>query len=241
MLRRQFVRHNLPLPPREYGGKLDDEGLYRVAVFNSASTKNNELKDPEYAFSFGLAQNGFALVNGGGSQGSMLETQKGYAAGRNFNAGTAQGAELIKTSSAAYQSYDTRKIEGMCRLPDFWSVEPTRGLRIDRLMDVNAIIAGAGGIGTVEEIVEEAENILLGGPTRPCVLVNMPIQSGCKTVKCHDPVLELLPSSVVSQMQIVDTHDEAMEIIKKDRQDRGMDVQMIPNPKIHSFPDRKIA
>ncbi len=218
------------------GSVAAEPELYRVTVYCSATLSEDtpacrEAED----FTFNLARNGFALINGGGSrEGTMHVTSEGVHKFRRWWKKHFSGHAMPRNHVSSFQCFDTYEREGG------WHPKNEFGLilqnieqRMAHLQNTDAEVLLAGGAGSVQEI---AASLLMREwglvPTRhrPLVIVNQSVDGQ----RAFAPLIAMIPHADRARLNIhvVSTCDEALEIIKSARADMraeaGMDYLYVP-------------
>lgn len=228
-LKRAFSEYKSDEVPQysfTHDGDKCPEDLFCVTVYCSASTTDYPMKMWGRDFAFDLAGLGFAVKNGGGTgpDGLMIETSEGVRIAKNdFDAylkktGVKEGAP--RTHVASIQCTDTAQEEGLCKFNDYWAVYPTIYQRMHELQKAQAEVVLPGGAGTIQEI---AASVLMRKAGvfpvkhRPLIIVN---HEGI-----YDPLMDIIPEEDFKKynIQVVDSADDAMEILIKARKAMKME------------------
>lgn len=196
------------------------DDLYRVTVYCSASlgSETDACKNA-HAFAYGLAENGFALINGGGKEGLMVATSEGVHAAR--RAYRKLGRTIARNHVTSYQCHDTYEREGGWHKDnDDAMIFATIEERMANLMNTDAEILMAGGAGSIQEI---AASILMRQwglvpvVNRPLVIVNEQIDG----IRVFNPLLDMMSNEEMIRLNIhvVENQERAMDIIMQSRAD----------------------
>ncbi len=186
---------------------LEDNRFYRVCIFGSARIKPEHVEYQEaYELARMLAWDGIDVLTGGGP--GLMEAG---------NRGVRHGKQERKTKSLS--------IGLSIELP--WEPDPNNHLdikhhhlrfssRLDQFMSMsNAVICTPGGIGTVLELFFTWQLVQVGHITpRPIVLMDKSFWDGI-IAWMKDVILarELVSAKDFDNIKIVDTPDEAYEVI----------------------------
>lgn len=228
--RKTYVRPTMVHKPLEMkpGSTEADSDLFRVTVYGSATLGN---KTPAFAeslaFTERLAERGFALVQGGGSSVNDKGEQEGImwamAEGvhrfiRKFKAKHGMNADP-RTHVRSEQCADTYEREGGFH-PEtqFGRSHELIEQRMAHLMNTDAEVVLAGGIGTIQEV---AATMLMRSwglvPTRhrPLVIVNQMVDGK----RIYDPLIAMMSKEERRKLNIhiVNSCDEAVAILEHSR------------------------
>ncbi|MCB9990903.1 MAG: LOG family protein [Rhodospirillales bacterium] len=208
----------------ETGQKCPEE-LFDVTIYCSASSTDGHLKDWARDFSFDCASLGFAIKNGGGTgpDGLMLETSLGAHMVRGPFDQYLKSEGLCgapETHVTSIQCVATEQDEGLPKFNDYCAVYETIYQRMHELQNVCAEVILPGGAGTIQEI---AASILMRSAgiypveNRPLIIVN---HEGI-----YDPFIKLIPKADFEKynIRVVDTKDEALELLVESRRAKGME------------------
>jgi predicted Rossmann-fold nucleotide-binding protein len=221
---KNYSRVDAPPAPRIITGQERPEDLYSVTFYGSASYKGETLRKSCNDFGYLMAQQGMAFLNGGGTQGLMVETSWGFQRFRKEERASGKG-QSTRNWIGSIQCMETQRIEGLCDFNDFCVVEPNIFLRMDRLQDTNAEVFFAGGAGTLQEFFATVMMRLRGltSYNRPLILVNETILGAKGQIfGVFDPLLKILPEEVLSMVQVVKSAEEAVQLCVKDRAQFGL-------------------
>lgn len=193
--------------------------LYRVTVYCSASLgKETDACKNAHTFAYNLAQNGFALINGGGKEGLMVATSEGvHHARREWRRDRRD--EMPRNHVTSYQCHDTFEREGGWHKDnDDARIFEVIEQRMAHLMNTDAEILMAGGAGSIQEI---AASILMRQwgimpvINRPLVIVNEQIDG----IRVFDALIKMMSNEEMIRLNVhvVDNQAQAMDILMKSR------------------------
>lgn len=208
---------------------VEPKGLFRVTIYCSATSTDQVLRKDAFDLSYKLAAGGFAVKNGGGTEGLMVETSNGVHAYR--REAQRNGLKQFARNAIISDQYEyTRRAEGLCEWNDYVRVHPTIFQRLEKLQDTDAEIVLAGGAGTIQEIVASLRTRLNGTRPvqhRPLVIVNQKVGRKGFERGVYDKLLQMLPLSVMKacNVHVVDNVDAAYALISMSRNAMGMKPQ----------------
>lgn len=222
---RTYRRLNYSKPHYVEKGK-EPEGLYRVTIYCSATSTDKVLRRDAFNLAYQLAGGGYAVKNGGGTEGLMVETSNGVHQFRRDAA--ANGMRQVPVNAIISDQYEyTRRAEGLCDWNDVVRVHPTIYQRLEKLQDTDAEIVLAGGMGTIQEIVGSLRTRMDGTrpvKNRPLVIVNQKVGLKDSERGVYDKLLKFLPQKVMQQcnVHVVDTVEQALSIVAESRRAMGI-------------------
>jgi len=240
--------HNKPVEHKADGKKMPSD-LFRVTIYCSASLgKDMQATKDAKRFTFGLAQNGFGIINGGGREGLMFATSEGVHDFRTWWSKHHKGQPAPRNHVTSYQCHDTKEREGGWHPKNedaivFKHIEQ----RMANLMNTDAEVLLAGGAGSVQEIAASLlmrEWGMMPTKNRPLIIVNELLNN----VPVYEPLIQMLSASERKRMNIhvVNTIEEAEAVLIASRealaQDLGPGQIYIPTPENQPIPalDRKL-
>jgi len=248
--RARYIRPTItekPVLEKEGAVKVPDD-LFRVTIYCSASLGDETAASKEaLRFTTKMAGEGFALINGGGSrEGVMRQTSEGVHNFRRHWKKTRPGQAMPRNHVSSFQCHDTFEREGGWH-PDneYALILETIEQRMAHLQNTDGEILLAGGAGSIQEI---AASLLMREwgltPTihRPIIIVNQVVDG----LRAFDPLVAMMCDSEKKRLNVhvVDTTDEALEILKASRlamaNEPGMQIY-IPQGGLHPAPVRKPA
>jgi predicted Rossmann-fold nucleotide-binding protein len=233
-----YMKHYIPdyVAPREFQeqGQRATDDLYRVTIYCSATSTNENFRKQAHDLSFDLASEGFAIKNGGGTDGLMVETSKGVHDFREWWQQNHPNEEMLKNHISSIQCEDTYKSEGLCSGNDYVCVHPNIFQRMADLTDTDAEIVLWGGAGTVQEMMGSImlrEAGITPSAGRPLVIVNAEIGNGIHKTRVFDPLIKAMPAWYQQKLNVhfVDTPLEALEIVREARRAAGREPGFAPN------------
>lgn len=205
---------------RKTDGKEMPEDMYRVTIYCSASLgKDTQAVKEAREFTFGLAQEGCAIINGGGREGLMVATSEGVHAFRAIWSRKCKGKEAPRTHVTSYQCHDTYEREGgWHEKNDDAVIFQTIEQRMANLMNTDAEVLMAGGSGSIQEIMASLLMREWGlSPTRnrPFIVVNQKLDGA----PVFDQLMKMISLSDRKRLNIhvVDTAEQATNIILESR------------------------
>ncbi len=206
---------------QEHGQRAPDD-LYRVTIYCSATSTNENFRKQAHDLAFDLASESFAVKNGGGTDGLMVETSNGVHDFREWWKQNHPNEEMPKNHISSIQCEDTYKSEGLCSDNDYVCVHPNIFQRMADLTDTDAEIVLWGGAGTVQEMMGSImlrEAGITPSHGRPLVIVNAEIGKGEHKTRVFDPLIKAMPAWYLEKLNVhvVNTPQEAMEIVREAR------------------------
>ncbi len=202
------------------------EGLFRATIYCSATSTDQVLRKEAFDLAYRLAEQGFAVKNGGGTEGLMRMTSDGVHAFREDAA--KKGMQRVPVNAVISDQYEyTMRAEGLCDWNDHVRVHASIFPRIEKLQDTDAEIVLAGGAGTIQEIVASMITRISGArpvENRPLIIVNQQVGRTGQMRGVYDNLLEYLPQSLMDRanVSVVNTIDEAIDITRFARHAMGM-------------------
>lgn len=209
------------------------DGLFRVTVYCSASSRNDALRVEARRFGRLGAEAGFNVVTGGGNDGLMKEVSDGVIEYRHHEL-ACRPERVVVNGLISIQCIDTIESEGEYPHADRKERHPSIYHRMDNLQKNEASVFLAGGAGTLQEFYAECLERLRTGQVenRPLILVNQKIRCGDEELGVWDKLVSTLPKGLekACNVHIVDTVEAAMDICLEARAARGMTMKTKLNP-----------
>ncbi|MCB1538863.1 MAG: hypothetical protein H6865_08025 [Rhodospirillales bacterium] len=199
---------------------MADPDLYRVTIYCSATLGEQTAACKEARrFSFDLARNGFAIINGGGREGLMVATSEGAHDFRRWWQHNHPHAPMPRNHVTSYQCHDTYEREGGWHEDnDFARIFPTIEERMANLMNTDAEILMAGGGGSIQEISASLlmrEWGLVPTVNRPLVIVNQVIDG----IPVFNALIAMMGTDERKRLNVhvVDNIEQAMQVLADSR------------------------
>ena len=227
-----YLNHYVPdyVSPRAFReqGQKTPSDLFGVTIYCSATSTNENYRRQAHDLTYDLAAEGFAVKNGGGTDGLMVETSNGVHDFRKKWAAEHPGEEMPRNHISSIQCEDTYKSEGLCSDNDYVCVHPNIFQRMADLTDTDGEIVLWGGAGTVQEMMGSImlrEAGITPVENRPLVIVNAEIGNGAHRTRVFEPLIEAMPAWYREKLNVhvVNTTQEALELIRDARRARGME------------------
>ncbi len=227
-----YLNHYVPdyVSPRAFReeGQKASPDLFSVTIYCSATSTNENYRKQAHDLTYDLASEGFAIKNGGGTDGLMVETSNGVHDFRKDWAAEHPGEEMPRNHISSIQCEDTYKSEGLCSHNDYVCVHPNIFQRMADLTDTDGEIVLWGGAGTVQEMMGSImlrEAGITPVENRPMVIVNSEIGIGAHRTRVFEPLIEAMPAWYREKLNVhvVNTTQEALELIREARRARGME------------------
>jgi predicted Rossmann-fold nucleotide-binding protein len=212
-----YVPPHIPAYDYEESGDPQPEGMDRITVYASAKFNNEEMDAMARYIGYEAAANGFALKNGGGKDGLMLQTSLGFHEFRNNDHDDPRHPHVTKTHIASIQCAETRQMEGLCDFNDLMKVYPSIHLRIEDLADAETEIVLPGGAGTWQEIAGSAilRRLGLKDPVnQPLIIVDPELGHGKHRTRPYQQIIDMIPEQDFATLNInvVETGRQAMKL-----------------------------
>ena len=220
-----YVPPHIPAYEYEESGVAAPEDMDRITVYCSAKFNNEEMDALARYIGYEAAASGFALKNGGGKGGLMLQTSLGFHEFRNNDHDDPRQHYVTQTHITSVQCAETRQMEGLCDFNDLIKVYPSIHLRIEDLADAETEIVLPGGAGTWQEIAGSAilRRAGLKDPAnRPLIIVDPEIGHGKHRTRPYQKIIDMIPGSDFHDLNIhvVGTGEQAMKLAMQARDDR---------------------
>lgn len=204
LLKDRLSRYIPPLLPQTYyteSGEWNSEGLFRVTVYCSATSSNKILQTKAHRLAYRLAEEGFAVINGGGKEGLMFQTSQGVHDYRMNRLKDYDGPVPINRIMSV-QCEGTYQSEGVFEDNDAIRKYPTIYQRMHDLQDTDMEIALEGGEGTCQEIFGSGYTRQMGirpVKNRPFAILN---DGGL-----YNPLLEMFPRKLWKDLNFHSVND----------------------------------